>query len=101
MTNLIHHYLVGSPGEGIPVPRSKRDNALGGKGSHYQPFVFPRSFPKMLDTLCELGFAEQRIGGDYSSDIKAYKRTTDAPRSKAHRAYRGAQGHLGGPSVEQ
>jgi hypothetical protein len=76
VTNLIHHYLIGSPGEGIPVPRSKRDNALGEKGNRYQPFVFPRTFPKMLDSLCELGFAEQSIGGDYSSAIKAYKRTT-------------------------
>jgi len=76
VSNLIHHYLIGSPGEGIPVPRSKRDNALGGKGNRYQPFVFPRSFPKMLDTLCELRFVEQSIGGDYSNAIKAYKRTT-------------------------
>lgn len=82
VANLIRHYLNGSPGEGIPVPRSKRDNALGGKGSRYQPFVFPRSFPKMLDTLCDLGFAEQRIGGDYSSAIKAYKRTTIRPGAK-------------------
>jgi hypothetical protein len=54
--NLIHHYLIGSPGEGIPVSRSKRDGALGGKGTRYQPFVFPRSFPKMLD-MNRSGFA--------------------------------------------
>jgi hypothetical protein len=24
LANLIHHYLVGSPGKGIPVPRSKK-----------------------------------------------------------------------------
>ena len=60
--NLIQHYLNGSPGQGIPVPRSKRDEALGGKPNRYQPFSFPRSFPKMLDALCELGFAEQTIG---------------------------------------
>src|SRR4051812_8686722 len=47
VANLIHHYLIGSPGEGIPVPRSKRVEALGGNGSRYQPFVFPRSWPKM------------------------------------------------------
>jgi hypothetical protein len=60
--NLIQHFLNGSPGEGIPVPRSKRDKALGGKGNRYQPFSFPRTFPKMLDALCALGFAEQTIG---------------------------------------
>ena len=75
VANLIHHYLIGSPGAGIPVPRSNRDEALGGKGARYQPFVFPRSWPKMFDTLCELGFAEQRIG-QYSSIPGKSKRTT-------------------------
>jgi hypothetical protein len=73
--NLTHHYLIGSPGEGIPVPRSKRDNALGGKGTRYQSFVFPRSFPKMLDVLCALGFAEQKLG-EYSGIPGQSKRTT-------------------------
>lgn len=76
VTNLMHHFLIGSPGEGIPVPRSNRDKALGGKASRYQPFIFPRSFPKMLDTLCTLGFAQQNVGGDFSWDIKKNKRTT-------------------------
>ena len=76
VTNLIHHHLIGSPGEGIPVPRSNRDKALGGEASRYQPFIFPRSFPKMLDTLCALGFAQQNIGGDFSWNIKKNKRTT-------------------------
>jgi hypothetical protein len=71
VANLMHHYLSGSRGQGIPVPRSKRDKALGGKGNRYQPFSFPRSFPKMLDTLCALGFAEQTIG-----DPAKFKRTT-------------------------
>ncbi len=31
--NLIQHYLNGSPGQGIPVPRSKKDEALGGKNT--------------------------------------------------------------------
>ena len=75
VTNLIHHHLIGSPGEGIPVPRSNRDNALGGNGSRYQSFVFPRSWPKMLDTLCELEFAEQSIG-KYSAIPGRSKRTT-------------------------
>jgi hypothetical protein len=75
VANLMHHYLVGSPGEGIPVPRSKRDKTLGGKGNRYKPFVFPRSFPKMLDALCALGFAEQSIG-QYSAIPSKSKQTT-------------------------
>ncbi len=71
VANLMHHNLTGSPGQGIPVPRSKRDKALGGKGNRYQPFVFPRSFPKWLDVLCALGFVEQTIG-----DPAKFKRTT-------------------------
>jgi hypothetical protein len=58
------------------VPRSNRDKALGGTASRYQPFIFPRSFPKTLDTLCTLGFAQQNIGGDFSWDIKKNRRTT-------------------------
>ena len=42
-----------------------------GKGNRYQPFSFPRSFPKMLDALSALGFAEQTIG-----DPAKFKRTT-------------------------
>jgi len=38
VANLMHHYLSGSPGQGIPVPRSKRDKALGGKGVRRQRF---------------------------------------------------------------
>jgi hypothetical protein len=53
------------------VPRSKRDKALGGKANRYQTFSFPRSFPKMLDGLCALGFAEQTIG-----DAGKFRRTT-------------------------
>lgn len=71
VVNLTHHYLTGSPGQGIPVPRSKRGKALGGKGNRYQTFSFPRSFPKMLDGLCALGFAEQTIGEQHK-----FRRTT-------------------------
>ena len=71
VVNLMHHYLTGSLGQGIPVPRSKRDKALGGKANRYQTFSFPRSFPKMLDALCALGFAEQTIG-----DPDKFRRTT-------------------------
>ena len=73
VANLMHHYLIGSPGQGIPVPRSNK--ALGGKGNRYQPFSFPRSFPKMLDALCALGFAEVTIG-EYSGIPGKSKRTT-------------------------
>ncbi len=68
VANLMHHYLVGSPGKGIPVPRSNMDMALGGKGNRYQRFVFPGSFPKMLDALCALQFAEQTLG-EYSGEV--------------------------------
>ena len=73
VANLIHHYLIGSPGQGIPVPLSKK--ALGKKGNRYQPFSFPRSFPKMLDALRELGFAKVTIG-KYSGFRGTSKRTT-------------------------
>jgi hypothetical protein len=71
--NLIQHYLNGSPGQGIPVPRSNK--ALGKKGNRYLPFSFPRSFPKMLDALSELGFADE-IVGKYSGMPGKSKRTT-------------------------
>jgi len=60
VTNLIHHHLTGSRGQGIPVPRSNKE--LGKKGNRYRPFSFPRSFPKMLDAMRALGFAKVTIG---------------------------------------
>ena len=73
VTNLIYHHLSGRPGEGVPVPRAKND--LGGKATRYQPFVFPRSFPDMLDTLCDLEFAKQ-AKGEFSGLPAKSKRTT-------------------------
>jgi hypothetical protein len=73
VVNLTHHHLSGSPGQGIPVPRSNK--ALGKKVTRYQPFSFPRSFPKMLDALSELGFAKVNIG-KYSGFPGKSKRTT-------------------------
>jgi hypothetical protein len=73
LANLIHHYLIGSPGQGIPVPRSKK--TLGKMGNRYQPFSFPRSFPKMLDALRDLGFAKVKLG-KYSGFPGQSKRTT-------------------------
>jgi hypothetical protein len=60
LANLIHHHLIGGPGQGVFVPRSKK--ALGQRGNRYQPFSFPRSFPQILDDLCDLGFAKQTLG---------------------------------------
>jgi hypothetical protein len=73
VVNLMHHYLAGSPGQGLPVPRAKKD--LGRKPTRYEPHPFPRSFPKMLDALCALEFAEQSIG-KYSGIPGKSKRTT-------------------------
>jgi hypothetical protein len=72
VTNLIHHYLIRSPGQGIPVPRSKK--ALGKRGNRYQT-SFPRSFPRMLDALCDLGFARE-TKGKFSGFPGQSKRTT-------------------------
>ncbi len=73
LANLIHHYLSGSPGDGIPVPRSNKE--LGKKANRYEPLSFPRSFPKMLDALRDLGFAEVTLG-KYSGFPGQSKRTT-------------------------
>jgi len=73
LSNLIHHYLSGSPGDGIPVPRSNKE--LGKKGNRYEPLSFPRSFPRMLDALSDLGFAEVTLG-KYSGLPGQSKRTT-------------------------
>ena len=73
LANLMHHYLSGNMGNGIPVPRSNKE--LGKKGDRYQPFSFPRSFPKMLDALSELGFAKVTLG-KYSGFPGQSKRTT-------------------------
>ena len=74
VSNVMHHHISGRPGGGIAVPRGKRE--LGGKPSRYNPFVFPRSFPKMLDILCDLGFIDQKIGGVSSSFPIRRSRTT-------------------------
>lgn len=72
VTNLVQHYLHSAPG-GIAVPRAKR--ALGAKPTRYEPFVFPKPFPKWLDALGTLGFITQRIGV-YSGLPGQSKRTT-------------------------
>ena len=72
LANLIRHYLIGRPGHGIPVPRSKK--ALGKQGNRYEP-SFPRSFPRMLDDLRDLGFAKE-TKGKFSGFPGQSKRTT-------------------------
>src|ERR1700746_1465468 len=73
LSNLIVHHLRGSPGNGVPVPLSKKQ--LGKKGDRYQPLSFPRSFPQMLRALRTLGFAEVTLG-KYSGIPGQSKRTT-------------------------
>jgi hypothetical protein len=73
IANLVNHHLSGSSGTGLAVPRAK--SALGRSPTRYEPFTFPRSFPKMLDALCGLAFAEQCLGA-YSGIPGRSKRTT-------------------------
>ena len=73
LSNLIVHYLRGSPGSGVPVPLSKK--VLGKKGDRYNPVAFPRSFPQMLRALRNLRFAEVTLG-KYSGFPGLSKRTT-------------------------
>ena len=73
LSNLIVHYLRGSPGNGVPVPLSNQQ--LGKKGDRYDPLSFPRSFPQMLKALRTLGFAEVTLG-KYSGFPGQSKRTT-------------------------
>jgi hypothetical protein len=73
LSNLIVHHLRGSPGNGVPVPLSKK--VLGKKGDRYNPLTFPRSFPQMLGALRTLGFAEVTLG-KYSGFPGQSKRTT-------------------------
>jgi hypothetical protein len=73
LANLICHYLSGDPGQGVAVPLAKRE--LGKKTNRYEPLSFPRSFPKMLKAVTDLGYA-QVIKGRYSGLPGQSKRTT-------------------------
>ncbi len=75
LSNLIHHHLMGSPGTGIPVPRAHKELAKKRAANRYEPFSFPRSFPKMLDALSDLGFADVTLG-KFSGHPAHSKRTT-------------------------
>lgn len=59
VANLVQHYLTAGSA-GVAVPRSKK--VLGTKPTRYEPFVFPKPFPKWLDGLQALGFITQRKG---------------------------------------
>ena len=73
LANLICHYLNGDPGQGVAVPLAKRD--LGKKTNRYEPLSFPRSFPKMLKALTDLGFVRV-TKGQYSGLPGQSKRST-------------------------
>src|ERR1700730_11252491 len=73
LSNLVVNHLRGSPGNGVPVPLSKK--VLGKKGDRYNPLTFPRSFPQHLRALRTLGFAEVTLG-KYSGFPGQSKRTT-------------------------
>jgi hypothetical protein len=60
VSNLIYHHLSGRPGTGVAVPRSKK--LLAGARNRYQPFSFPRTFPKLLDILQSREVIEQTTG---------------------------------------
>lgn len=74
LSNMIWQYLSVDQGEGVPVPLAK--DALGDKNANrYEPLSFPRSFPKMLEALSDLGFARVRKG-HYSGLPGQSRRTT-------------------------
>ena len=72
VADLAYHYLCGSPGNGLVVPRAKREL---GKQSRYHPPYFTRRFPTFLDTLQSVGYLRQKIGV-YSGEPGKSKRTT-------------------------
>src|SRR5262245_55438057 len=59
LADLTHHYLGGSPGNGLVVPRAKREL---GKKSRYDPGFFTQSFPKLLDEFERQGLLKQTKG---------------------------------------
>lgn len=75
VANLIYHYLSGSPGEGLVVPRAKHELV---KKSRYRPPYITQSFPALLDTLQRLGYLRQRKGA-FSGKPGQSRRTTIRP----------------------
>ena len=78
VANLIHHHLSGDAGKGLPVPRAK--NELG-KDNRYQPPIFIRTFPRLVDQLAKLKYLRQRKG-EYSGSPLRSRRTTIRAGSK-------------------
>ena len=59
LSDLIHHHLNGSPGNGLVVARAK---SRLGKHSRYYPPLFTRSFPKLLNDFESAGYLKQKKG---------------------------------------
>jgi len=61
VADVIHHYLSGSPGDGLVVSRSKK---ILGRASRYRPPVFAEGFRHVLNLLSspEMEFVQQRVG---------------------------------------
>ena len=90
VANLIVHHLKGGPSSGVRVPRGK--STLAQKPSRYEPYSFPRSFPKLLDDLRKAKYLHQTTGV-YSGARGLSKQTTIRAGSKLIRliADRGLQ----------
>ena len=73
LTDLTYHYLMGSPGNGLVIPRAKSD--MGKKYTRYSPPFFTRTFPDLIDDLQRLEYLQQ-TKGTYSGMPGKSKRTT-------------------------
>ena len=78
VANLVHHHLGGGQGKGLPVPRAKKDL---GKHDRYQPLIFRRTFPRLLDQLAKRKYLRERRG-EYSGLPSLSRRTTIRAGSK-------------------
>ena len=84
ISDLTNHFLSGSPGNGLVVPRAK---AALGKSSRYYPPIFTRSFPKLLDALERLSYLRQQIGS-LLRDARTIETHDDPSGIGSHRARR-------------
>jgi len=78
VADLIYHYLSGSPGEGLVVPRAKHELI---KKSRYRPSYITQKFPALLDTLQRLGYLQQTKGA-FSGKPGQSRRTTIRPDAR-------------------
>ena len=77
LADLTYHYLNGSPGNGLVVPRAKSSLGKSSRFHHsryYRP-LFTRSFTKLLDNLKSFGYLEQKKG-KFSGAPGMSRRTT-------------------------